>query len=107
MEFKDITSKNITENILDIKIEINSQYDAKYFQHQLKILNWTDSNIKILPDFENSMILSKGTYSDRITIVIKEKDLFISKYGRTVNTFIENIDIPRIVSFSIDIKKLK
>ena len=101
---------NVTRDIADVSLVINSDVnptDVKYF---LSITHWTDEGIGIFMNVTTPLLISKGTKRDQAVFRIKNPSLFISeKTGKPIggDNLVMTTSLPRMLPKDVNITNLK
>ena len=76
---------DVTRDILEFKFKLNSEEETGNINYDVLLLNWTSTEITLMLNFSNPLVVSKGNILDEAYIVVKNKDLFSSSItGKSV-----------------------
>ena len=101
---------NVTRDVADVSLVINSDVDPKDIKYFLSITHWTDEGIGIYMNVTTPLLISKGTKRDQAVFRIKNPSLFISeKTGKPIGggNLVMTTNLPRMLPKDVNMKDLK
>jgi hypothetical protein len=101
---------NVSRDVADVSLVINSNVDPKDIKYFLTITHWTEEGIGILMNVTTPLLISKGTKRDQAVFRIKNPSLFISeKTGKPIGggNLVMTTSLPRMLPKDVNITNLK
>ena len=84
---------DVTRDVMDFQFVLRSDIDPENFTYSLGIEEWTQEGMKVLCNFSDPLMISKGLESDVLQIKIKNRFLFKSlETGQTIRA--EDVEMP-------------
>lgn len=70
---------DVREHIMEIDFILNSDEKKEDIEYFIELKNWTETDMDLILNFTNPLVISRGFRSDQLVCVIKNKELFISQ----------------------------
>lgn len=99
---------NVSRDVADVSLVINSKVDPKDIKYFLSITHWTEEGIGIYMNVTTPLLISKGLKRDQAILRVKNPYLFISeKTGKPIKVQPITMNLPRMLPKDVNITNIK